>query len=81
MKNKVFLQQKEKFYSDDVEYDEELKVSNNISTLSNAKSQQIQVKHRLWGVLEPQYPLLSYGTNKVESMWKRIIGKVFKPKK
>ena len=45
-KQKVFLQQKEKFYSDDVvRYDEELKrISNNISTLSNAKSQQIQVR-------------------------------------
>ena len=45
-KQKSFLQQKEKFYSDDVaRYDEELKrISNNISTLSNAKSQQIQVR-------------------------------------
>ena len=45
-KQKVFLQQKEKFYSDDVaRYDEELKrISNNISTLSNARSQQIQVR-------------------------------------
>ena len=45
-KQKIFLQQKEKFYSDDVtRYDEELKrISNNISTLSNAKSQQIQVR-------------------------------------
>ena len=45
-KQKTFLQQKEKFYSDDVaRYDEELKrISNNISTLSNAKSQQIQVR-------------------------------------
>lgn len=45
-KQKTFLQQKEKFYADDVaRYDEELKrISNNISTLSNAKSQQIQVR-------------------------------------
>ncbi len=45
-KEKTFLQQKEKFYSDDVaRYDEELKrISNNISTLSNARSQQIQVR-------------------------------------
>ena len=45
-KQKSFLQQKEKFYSDDVaRYDEELKrISNNISTLSNAKSQQIEVR-------------------------------------
>jgi len=45
-KQKVFLQQKEKFYSDDVvRYDEELqRISNNISTLSNAKSQSIQVR-------------------------------------
>jgi len=45
-KQKVFLQQKEKFYSDDVaRYDKELeRISNNISTLSNAKSQQIQVR-------------------------------------
>ena len=41
-----FLQQKEKFWGDDViRYDEELKrISNNISTLSNAKSQSIQVR-------------------------------------
>ncbi len=45
-KQKTFLQQKEKFYSDDVaRYDEELeRISNNISTLSNAKSQSIQVR-------------------------------------
>jgi len=45
-KEKTFLQQKEKFYADDVaRYDEELKrISNNISTLSNAKSQSIQVR-------------------------------------
>ena len=45
-KQKTFLQQKEKFYADDVaRYDEELKrISNNISTLSNAKSQQIEVR-------------------------------------
>ena len=45
-KEKTFLQQKEKFYSDDVaRYDEELeRISNNISTLSNARSQQIQVR-------------------------------------
>ena len=46
-KKKTFLQQKEKFYSDDViRYDEELeRISNNISTLSfNTKSQQIQVR-------------------------------------
>ena len=45
-KQKTFLQQKEKFYSDDVaRYDEELeRISNNISNLSNARSQQIQVR-------------------------------------
>jgi len=45
-KQKTFLQQKEKFYADDVaRYDKELqRISNNISTLSNAKSQQIQVR-------------------------------------
>ena len=45
-KEKIFLQQKEKFYADDVaRYDEELKrISGNISTLSNAKSQSIQVR-------------------------------------
>ena len=45
-KQKTFLQQKEKFYADDVaRYDEELeRISNNISTLSNAKSQSIQVR-------------------------------------
>jgi hypothetical protein len=45
-KEKTFLQQKEKFYSDDVaRYDAELqRISNNISTLSNAKSQSIQVR-------------------------------------
>ena len=42
----AFLEQKEKFWGDDViRYDEELKrISNNISTLSNAKSQSIQVR-------------------------------------
>ena len=41
-----FLQQKEKFWGDDViRYDEELKrISSNISTLSNAKSQSIEVR-------------------------------------
>ena len=45
-KQKTFLQQKEKFYADDVaRYDKELeRISNNISTLSNAKSQSIQVR-------------------------------------
>ena len=45
-KQLAFLEQKEKFWSDDViRYDEELKrISNNISTLSNAKSQSIQVR-------------------------------------
>jgi len=45
-KQKTFLQQKEKFYADDVaRYDKELeRISNNISTLSNAKSQSIQIK-------------------------------------
>ena len=45
-KQKTFLQQKEKFYADDVaRYDEELeRISNNISNLSNARSQQIQVR-------------------------------------
>ena len=42
----AFLEQKEQFWSDDVaRYDEELKrISTNIGTLSNAKSQQIQVR-------------------------------------
>ena len=41
-----FLENKAKFYEDDViRYDEELKrISSNISTLSNARSQQIQVR-------------------------------------
>jgi hypothetical protein len=45
-KQLAFLEQKEKFWGDDViRYDEELKrISNNISTLSNAKSQSIQVR-------------------------------------
>jgi len=45
-KQKTFLQQKETFWKDDVvRYDEELKrISDNIGTLSNAKSQQIQVR-------------------------------------
>ena len=45
-KQLAFLQQKEQFWEDDVtRYDEELKrISSNISTLSNAKSQQIQVR-------------------------------------
>ena len=43
-KEKTFLQQKEKFWEDDVvRYDTELeRISENISTLSSAKSQQIQ---------------------------------------
>ena len=45
-KQLAFLQQKEQFWGDDVaRYDEELKrISNNISTLSNAKSSSIQVR-------------------------------------
>jgi hypothetical protein len=45
-KQLAFLQQKEQFWGDDVSrYDEELKrISGNISTLSNAKSQSIQVR-------------------------------------
>ena len=45
-KQLAFLQQKEQFWDDDVaRYDEELKrISGNISTLSNAKSQSIQVR-------------------------------------
>ena len=45
-KQLAFLQQKEKFWGDDViRYDDELKrISTNISTLSNAKSQSIQVR-------------------------------------
>jgi len=45
-KQKSFLQQKEKFWGDDVtRYDEELKrISNNISTLSNAKASSLQVR-------------------------------------
>jgi hypothetical protein len=41
-----FLEQKKQFYEKDViRYDEELeRISNNISTLSNARSQQIQVR-------------------------------------
>ena len=47
-KEKVFLQQKEKFWESDVErYDKELeRISENISTLSSAKSQQIQYKDK-----------------------------------
>ena len=43
---KTFLQQKEKFWEDDlVRYDKELdRISENIATLSSAKSQQIQYK-------------------------------------
>ena len=45
-KQLAFLEQKEKFWGDDViRYDDELKrISTNISTLSNAKSQSIQVR-------------------------------------
>ena len=45
-KQLAFLEQKEQFWGDDVtRYDEELKrISDNIGTLSNAKSQQIQVR-------------------------------------
>jgi hypothetical protein len=45
-KQLAFLQQKEQFWGDDVaRYDEELKrISGNISILSNAKSQSIQVR-------------------------------------
>jgi hypothetical protein len=45
-KQLAFLEQKEKFWGDDViRYDEELKrISSNISTLSNAKSQSIEVR-------------------------------------
>jgi hypothetical protein len=45
---KTFLQQKEKFWEDDlVRYDKELdRISENISTLSSAKSQQIQYKDK-----------------------------------
>ena len=45
-KQKVFLKQKEEFWSKDVaRYDEELeRISNNISTLSNAKATSIQVR-------------------------------------
>jgi len=45
-KQKAFLQQKEKFWGDDVaRYDEELKrISENIATLSNAKASSIQVR-------------------------------------
>ena len=45
-KQRSFLQQKEKFWQDDVtRYDEELKrISDNISTLSNAKTSSIQVR-------------------------------------
>ena len=45
-KQKAFLQQKEKFWGDDVaRYDEELKrISDNISTLSNAKASSLQVR-------------------------------------
>jgi hypothetical protein len=45
-KEKAFLEQKEEFWAEDVtRYDEELKrISQNISTLSNAKSTQIQVR-------------------------------------
>jgi hypothetical protein len=45
-KQLAFLEQKEQFWGDDViRYDEELKrISTNIGTLSNARSQQIQVR-------------------------------------
>ena len=45
-KQRTFLQQKEKFWQDDVtRYDEELnRISDNISTLSNAKTTSIQVR-------------------------------------
>src|SRR6056300_1515256 len=45
-KQKAFLEQKEKFWGDDVaRYDEELKrISQNIATLSNAKASAIQVR-------------------------------------
>ena len=45
-KQKAFLEQKEQFWGDDVaRYDEELKrISDNISTLSNARSSSIQVR-------------------------------------
>jgi len=45
-KQKSFLEQKEKFWGDDVaRYDEELKrISENIATLSNAKASSIQVR-------------------------------------
>lgn len=45
-KQKAFLQQKEKFWGDDVaRYDKELeRISQNIATLSDAKSTQIQVR-------------------------------------
>ena len=45
-KQLAFFEQKEQFWQDDVtRYDEELKrISSNISTLSNAKSQSIQVR-------------------------------------
>ena len=45
-KQKAFLEQKEKFWGDDVaRYDEELKrISENIATLSNAKASSIQVR-------------------------------------
>jgi len=45
-KQRSFLQQKEKFWQDDVtRYDKELeRISNNISTLSNAKTTSIQVR-------------------------------------
>jgi len=47
-KEKTFLQQKEKFWEDDVvRYEKELeRISENISTLSSAKSQQIQYKDK-----------------------------------
>ena len=47
-KQKTFLQQKEKFWESDVaRYDKELeRISENISTLSSAKSQQIQYKDK-----------------------------------
>ena len=47
-KEKTFLQQKEKFWEDDiVRYEKELeRISENISTLSSAKTQQIQYKDK-----------------------------------
>lgn len=82
--NKVeFLENKAKFYEDDVNrYDEELKrIASNISILSNAKSQSIQVRDTaVSGALEQPSPLLNFGWLKGVSKLKNRIVRIFKLK-